>query len=168
MKARTINPSVISGYESWLRPVPWQLFCTFTFAYQVSELQANKVFDGFINRLERSVRSSVIYVRGMERRFSGCGMPGCPLHFHVVVACAVRIDPLPVKLLWESMAGTRSHGAGADIRAYDPSKEGISYVLKFLNENQGDWTFRNLELALKDATRDRRQRRRYRRNWARA
>ncbi len=131
-----LRPDVISEYVRWLRNVRWQFFATFTFAYRVSELHANGIFDGFIDRIERSVRSPVIYVRGTERRFSGCGMPGNQTHFHLVLASDANISRAWIAAVWEGMAGQRSHGAGADVRAYDARLDGISYVLKFINEGQ--------------------------------
>src|SRR5712671_4141245 len=76
----------LSAYVAWLQPVPWQLFATFTFAWQVSDPQALKVFREFINRLERSARGPVVFVRGDEKRYSGCGMPGSPRHFHALLS----------------------------------------------------------------------------------
>ena len=40
-------------YAEWLQGVPWQLFCTLTFAWPVSDWQAPQVFKAFMNRLER-------------------------------------------------------------------------------------------------------------------
>jgi hypothetical protein len=136
------------AYVTWLRPVPWQLFCTFTFAWQVSDPQALKVFSEFVHRLEKSLRGSVGLVRGDEKRFSGCGMPGAPRHFHVVIAAHRQLDRHFVGQLWMSLAGRREDGAGADVRIYDSSLNGLAYVLKFINQPLGDWDFRNLDLFL--------------------
>ncbi|HXR15714.1 MAG TPA: hypothetical protein VN777_05825, partial [Terriglobales bacterium] len=54
----------------WLKAVPWKFFCTFTFAWRVSDPQAEKAFDAFINRLERHLGCEVCFVRGDEKRFS--------------------------------------------------------------------------------------------------
>ncbi|HEY1678121.1 MAG TPA: hypothetical protein VGG04_10470, partial [Candidatus Sulfotelmatobacter sp.] len=56
-------------YADWVKQIDWKLFCTFTFAWRVSDPQARKTFDEFIDRLERSLRSDVCYVRGDEKRF---------------------------------------------------------------------------------------------------
>jgi len=138
-------------YVAWLRPVPWQLFCTFTFAWQVSDQQALRVFTEFVSRLEKSLRGPVALVRGDEKRFSGCGMPGAPRHFHAVMAAHRRLNRHWVADVWMSMAGRRENGAGADVRIYDPDLDGLAYVLKFIDEPLGDWDFRNLDLFLPTA-----------------
>jgi hypothetical protein len=140
--------SSLKACEGWLRHVPWQLFCTFTFAWQVSDPQALKVFGEFVNRLERFVRGPIVLVRGDEKRYSGCGMPGAPRHFHALMAAHRRLDRSWVADHWMSLAGRRKSGAGADVRIYDPNLDGVAYVLKFINEPFGDWDLRNVDLFL--------------------
>ena len=82
----------LGAYQAWLKTVPWQLFCTFTFAWPVSDPQALKVFNELVTRMEIFVRGPIAFVRGDEKRFSGCGMPGAPRHFHVVFAAHRRLD----------------------------------------------------------------------------
>jgi hypothetical protein len=150
-------------YERWLGTVPWQLFCTFTFAWRVSDAQALKVYDEFVRRLEIFLRGPIVYVRGDEKRYSGCGTPEAPRHFHAVITGHRRIDPELVSDLWELLAGRRENGAGANVRIYDPSLRGLAYVLKFISQPNGDWNLRNLDLFLPTAERgplNRRQRRR--------
>jgi len=157
----------LRGYAAWLRPVPWQLFCTFTFAWQVSDPQALKVFGAFVNRLEQFVRGPIVLVRGDEKRYSGCGMPGAPRHFHAVLTAHRQLNRHFVADLWMNLAGRREGGAGADVRIYDPNLDGLAYVLKFINQPLGDWDFRNLDLFLRPfGTRhtNSRQRRRFARH----
>jgi hypothetical protein len=134
-------------YATWLKLIPWTLFGTFTFAWKVSDPQAAKVFDEFIDRLERNIRCDVAHVRGDEKRLSGCGKPASGRHFHVLMASAAPVGPSFVEGLWMSMAGTRSDGAGAQVQAYDASLNGASYVLKLINRVDGDWAFRKLHLV---------------------
>ena len=54
--------------------------------------------------------------------------------------------PSTVEYLWQGMAGNRSDKAGAHIEPYDASQNGASYVLKFINQVDGDWTFGRLYL----------------------
>jgi len=138
----------LQSYVTWLRRVPWQLFCTLTFAWPVSDRQASKVFSEFINRIEKGLRGPIAYIRGDEKRYSGCGMPGAPRHFHVLMAAHRPLDRHWVCEHWMSLAGCRANGAGADARIYDASLPGLAYVLKFINEPDGDWDFRNLDLFL--------------------
>jgi hypothetical protein len=140
----------LGAYVAWLQPVPWQLFATLTFAWQISDPQATKVFREFVNRMEAFLHTPIGYVRGDEKRFSGCGMPGAPRHFHVLLTADRQLDRRYVADLWMSMAGRREHGAGADVRPFNSSLPGIAYVLKFINQSNGDWDLRNLDLFLPD------------------
>lgn len=136
----------VKKYADWVKVVPWQLFCTFTFAWKVSDPQADKTFVEFINRLEGSLKCNVAYVRGDEKRFSGCGKPACGRHFHVLLTSEVPLHPAIVEFFWESMAGKRSDDAGAKAEPYDPHQNGVSYILKSINAPNGDWKFRKLHL----------------------
>jgi hypothetical protein len=138
----------LTAYVNWLEQVPWQLFCTFTFAWQISDHQAVRVFKEFVNRLEKSVRTPIAFVRGDEKRFSGCGKPGAPRHFHALMTADRFLDGHMVADLWMSMAGRRKNGAGAHVLIYDPSLGGLAYVLKFIDQPMGDWDLRNVDLFL--------------------
>jgi hypothetical protein len=104
-------------------------------------------FFDFINQLEKDYRCDFGYVRGDDKRLSGCGKPACRLHYHVLLACAASVDPKKVEKLWMSIAGHRSDDAGAVVEPFDPSQNGVSYVLK-LHNREGDWTPGKLELFL--------------------
>jgi hypothetical protein len=137
------------NYATFFRQIHWQLFGTFTFAWEVSDAQANGAFSGLISAIQKYCRSDVGYVRGDEKRFSGCGKPACPRHYHALLACGAPVSPRYVAALWMSMAGHRSDGAGAEVELYDPSQNGVSYALKLINQPSGDWTLsRNLYLFL--------------------
>jgi hypothetical protein len=133
-------------YAHWLKQVPWKLFCTFTFAWKVSDAQAEVTFAEFINRLERILKFDVGYVRADEKRLSGCGRPESGRHFHVLLTSVAPAPPSMVEELWMSMAGSRSDGAGAQVRAFDSDQGGISYVFKLVNQIDGDWSFKKLHL----------------------
>ena len=145
---KDVSQKELAVYVAWLREVPWQLFCTLTFAWPVSDPQAVKVFREFVNRLERFVRGPIVFVRGDEKRYSGCGMPGAPRHFHALLTAHCKLDRHLVADLWMSMAGRRENGAGADVRIYDPTLAGLAYTLKFINQPLGDWDLQNLDLFL--------------------
>jgi hypothetical protein len=135
-------------YAQWLGAVPWQLYCTFTFAWPVSDPRAAQVFKAFMNRLERSFRCPIAYLRGDEKRFSGCGKPAAPRHFHALLAAAVRLDAPFIENAWMRMAGFRTNGAGAKVCAYNPNGNAIAYCLKFIFQPNGDWDFKNLDFYL--------------------
>jgi hypothetical protein len=140
---------MVGEYAALFKQVKWQLFCTFTFgkalAKPVADEMANSLFAEFINRLEATTKADIIYVRGDEKRFSGCGKPGCGRHFHVVLTSAAPLIPAVVKWHWKEVAG--SWDDGADVQPYDASLAGVRYVLKMLTQLHGDWTFRNLHLV---------------------
>lgn len=144
--AYTSDRKLTEQYARWLKQVDWRLFCTFTYAWRVSDPQAHRIFAAFINRLERLLKCDVGYVRGDEKRSSGCGKPACARHFHVLLACAAPITPEFVASLWMGMAGNRSDDGGAKVEPYDPNLNGVSYVLKLINQADGDWDFRKLHL----------------------
>lgn len=140
--------AIVEHYAQWLRPIDWRLFCTLTFAWRVNDQQAHNIFVAFIKRLQCRFKSDVGYVRGDEKRPSGCGKPACGRHYHVLLACAAPVAPEYVEALWMSMAGKRGDQAGAKVEPYNRNRNGLSYVLKLINQEHGDWTPGNLHLFL--------------------
>jgi hypothetical protein len=113
------------------------------------------------------LRCPIAYIRGDEKRYSGCGKPGAPRHFHALLASACRLDDRLIANVWMDMGGHRENGAGANVRIYDRSLDGLAYTLKFINQPDGDWDLRNLDLFLAPPSPDEmtsRQRRRLARN----
>ena len=159
---------VRNEYADWVTQVDWRLICTLTFAWQPNDERASKTFDAFINRLEHALKADVCYVRGDEKRFSGCGKPACGRHYHVLMTSVAPMHPAFVEWLWRSMAGNRSDYAGAQVEPYNPGRWGAKYVLKFISKPEGDWAFRNLHLFHPEArnlqTPTARQRRQIRRH----
>jgi hypothetical protein len=138
--------SLPEEYARWLSSFPWQWFVTLTFAYQVSDCQAHAIFQKYISQVEVTLHSPIIYVRGDEKRFSGCGLPGAPRHYHLVMASATELDCQWMRQRWEALAGKRQNGAGADFRPYKPELPGLAYIFKTVDRDGGDWSFRNLDL----------------------
>jgi hypothetical protein len=141
----------LKHYIEWLRQVPWQVFCTFTFAWSVSDAQGERVFATFVDRMERTLRCPLTYVRGDELRFSGCGKPAAPRHYHVLLAAERNLEPSWVGSMWTALAGERVNGAAAHVREYDPTRNAIAYTLKLINQTHGNWSFKNLDLFIKGA-----------------
>jgi hypothetical protein len=144
--AYNIDRNTVKECARWVKEVDWKLFCTFTFAWKVSDQQADKTFGEFINRLERVLKCDIGYVRGDEKRLSGCGKPACGRHFHVLFTSAAPLIPASVALFWMEMAGNRSDDAGAKVEPYNPSRNEAEYVLKFIYDLDGGWVVRKLEL----------------------
>lgn len=165
------DQQAIDEFALWLKKIQWKFFCTFTFAWRVSDGQAEKVFDAFIDRLECHSRCEICFVRGDEKRFSGCGMPASARHFHVLMTCVAHVHSEFIKSLRMSMGGNRADGAGAQVKEYNPNKNGVRYVLKHIYQPEGNLAFRNLELFHPEArasqTMNKRWRRRLKRSNAR-
>jgi hypothetical protein len=134
------------AYATWFGAISWKLLGTFTFARRVSDQQAADLFSQFIDRLEHNYRSDIGCVRGDEKRFSGCGKPACGRHFHALLTSAAPITSEMVESVWTILAGHRNDGNAAMVVPFDPNKNGISYVLKFINQPDGDWAHRKLHL----------------------
>ncbi|MFP5205901.1 MAG: hypothetical protein ACLGSH_11140 [Acidobacteriota bacterium] len=137
--------TMVRAYSDWLRPIPWQLFCTFTFPKRVSDQEAVKTFDEFIAELESFYNSDIAYVRGDEKRFSGCGKPASPRHFHALFACDERLSASYITFRWSEKVGERSVGESASIVPYAPQLGGVYYVLKSINQPHGDWAMHKLD-----------------------
>lgn len=144
----TADRKINDDYAGWVNQVAWQLFSTLTFAWEVSDPQADEIFAAFINELEHFLRCNVGFVRGDEKRFSGCGKPASGRHFHALMTSEAKLSPVVVETLWMSMAGNGKDHAGAHVELYDGNQKGASYVLKFINRQHGDWTFGKLHLFL--------------------
>jgi hypothetical protein len=168
------DPKIVAAYAAFFMRVKWQLFCTFTFGSrlatfgsQLSDEEANRRFAEFINLLEHWYKADIVYIRGDEKRFSGCGKPGSPRHFHAVMTSAAPLHPPVVASLWTHMVGNWDDGA--DVQSYDADRNGIGYVLKKMDQQHGDWTFYKLHLVLPVNVKDlnRQKRRNLRRHEAR-
>ena len=95
----------VAELAKWLKPVPWQVICTFTFGRRVSDYEAEDRFRAYINRVEYAIKADISYVRGHEKRFSGCGKPACGRHYHAVMASAAPLNPAFLEVLWTKNAG---------------------------------------------------------------
>ena len=140
----------ITELAKWLKNVEWQVFCTYTFGWRASDAEADKAFRQYVNCIESTVKADVIYVRGDEKRFSGCGKPACGRHYHAVMASAAPLTPSLLEFFWNSIAGNRNDGAW--VLPYDLKQDGLAYVLKRMNQQHGDWSFRKLHLAIPGIT----------------
>src|SRR6266568_737042 len=74
--------------------------------------RARRASVSFIASLEKAYGCPIGWVRGDEKRFSGCGKPGAPRHYHVLMAASQKLDRYRVADTWMSMAGYRRDGAG--------------------------------------------------------
>lgn len=102
----------------------WQMYGTFVFERERTYASAVTVWKDFVNRLERETRGRLAWIRGDEGRWSGCGGPSIPLHFHSLMLFANPPTIGRVSDLWSFLAG-RSH-----IVPYNLGKGVPWYVVK--------------------------------------
>jgi hypothetical protein len=142
------DTETVQAYAEWLKGIQWQLFATFSFAWRVADAQADDVFKAFINELERLVRSPIAFVRGDERRKAGYGLSESGRHYHALLTSRVTLDPITIARIWRRYGGSGNDQDSAKVDSYNSELPGAEYSLKFINQTEGDWTFRNLDLFL--------------------
>jgi hypothetical protein len=145
----------VDAYAKWLKPIPWQLFATFTHPWNVTSETADRKLRELINALERDLKDSICFVAGKERRSLSAGM-SVPWHFHVLMTAHHPIPPDLVENSWRQLV--RPHTKLADglsvadgksvkddsvvVEPYDTGLRGAEYCLKSINNCHGDWTCR--------------------------
>jgi hypothetical protein len=133
----------------WLRNWKWNYWVTLTFSGDVGREEANALLDEFLNELEAALRDSLICMISQEQKtISGSGKPAGRVHFHLLIASAVNLSASTITNWWQlpKFGGSRTAGAGADVRPYDPHRGAVSYLLKFRKDPAWDVRYRNLEL----------------------
>lgn len=65
----------LSGYD-------WDIYGCGTYREPVSEPAAEALMKRFMEKLGKKLRTPVSFFAVLERRYSGCGMPPTPLHWH--------------------------------------------------------------------------------------
>jgi hypothetical protein len=140
----------VDAVATWLAPVQWQLFATFTFERQVTAATADSYFRKLINHLEKNLRGSVCFVAARERKTSTGGVEGA-WHFHALLTSHSPIPTAMVENSWRNLVGkghrTQAHplGDSVDVRPFDQGKRGVEYCLKLVNDCDGDWFVKRLE-----------------------
>jgi hypothetical protein len=141
-----IDKATVRQYAKFVSVLPWQLFATLTFSRTIGDAKAGAVFHAFMSDLEYRIKHPIAWIRGSEMRWSGCGQPHVPRHYHLVMASAGVLDPLGTTLLWEEYAGRRRSGISADIRVYTSAGNAVHYCLKLMLRPGSEWDFANLDL----------------------
>jgi hypothetical protein len=138
----------------WVRTWDWKYWVTLTFSRDVGRDEANALLNDFLNELEAALHDSLTCMIAQEQNtLSGSGKPAGRVHFHLLIASAVKLTPSAIVNWWQlpKFGGSRTAGAGADVRPYDPHRGGASYLLKFQKDPAWDVRYRNLELLCPDA-----------------
>jgi hypothetical protein len=143
---------VIEGRKNqaeWLRTWNWRWWATLTSSRDIGRDQGNALLDDCLGELEAAFHDSLTCMIGQEQKtYSGSGKPAGRVHFHLLIGSAVNLPALAIANWWQltKFGGSRTSGAGADVRAYDPRRGAANYLLKFQADPAWDVRFRNLEL----------------------
>jgi hypothetical protein len=120
-------------FAQWLRRFSWDLWGTYTFAYEVSDVRGWALFDGYLKLLRTPDRRMDAFV-AIERGSLG------RLHLHALIAGAAQ---LPARCNSNDCRGrvrcathAWTHGL-AQVATYDPSRAACLYIAKHLHH--GNW-----------------------------
>jgi hypothetical protein len=133
----------------WLRDWGWKYWVTLTSSRNIGRDEENARVDDFLNELEAAHHDSLSCMIGQEQQtISGCGKPAGRVHSHLLIASAVNLTASTIANWWQlpKFGGSRTSGAGAFVKPYDPHRGAISYLLKFRADPAWDVRYRNLEL----------------------
>lgn len=139
---------MLDATATWLRPVSWQWFVTYTFPWNVRFETGVARFRTAIQRMQADLRNTICFVAGMER----LPQRGVPWHFHALLTAAVPIPQQLVRETWWKLVGrgnrTPAHpeGDSVEVSRYDDERVGPEYCLKRMNDCDGEWIHRRLEL----------------------
>lgn len=114
----TQQANLVSDYGDFFRGWDWDHYATLTFGHRQSPASCIRHWNEFIDSLGRTTRGRVGWVRTDEERWSGCGTPEVPLHFHSLLKYQHVPAPEAVEAIWKAKAGDahvevyRSGGGG--------------------------------------------------------
>ena len=113
--------NLVSAYGDFFHQWPWDHYATITFGRRLSDTRCLHLWEDFIDSLGRLTRGRVGWVRADEQRWSGCGTPEIPLHFHSLLRYQNVPAPEAVAALWKSKAGdaqVEAYGSGGGAAWY--------------------------------------------------
>ena len=113
--------NLVSAYGDFFCQWPWDHYGTLTFGRKLSQASCVHHWNEFIDTLGRLTRGRVGWVRADEQRWSGCGTPEIPLHFHSLLRYQNVPAPEAVAALWKAKAGdaqVEAYGSGGGAAWY--------------------------------------------------
>jgi hypothetical protein len=137
----------VNALAEWLSPIPWQLFVTLAFPWNVASETADRKLREFINCLEKTLRSRVCHVAARESE-SKAGA-GVPWHFHVLLTSLETIPADLVDSTWLKLAGRSSSISDrsdlALTRSFNNQVRAVEYLFKHV-ASETEWDMRLVEL----------------------
>jgi hypothetical protein len=124
--------AAVQHMGGYLSGYPWNVIGTGTYRDPVGAPRAEALMKRYIDRLGRKIKAPVSYAAALEHRWSGNGLPGTPYHWHFLVASphSYRLAEV-AEDLWREKFGI------AQVRNYDPSRNGTYYVAKTVSDPDG-------------------------------
>lgn len=101
----TRQANLVSDYGQFFQQWDWDHYATLTFACKQSPASCIRHWNEFIDYLGHVTRGRVGWIRSDEERWSGCGTPEVPLHFHSLLKYQHVPAPEAVEALWKAKAG---------------------------------------------------------------
>lgn len=147
---------VVNAVAQWLRPIRWQWFVvTLTFSWRVTDETADGKLHNWLNAIERDLKTRVCFVAGKERKPESHGIE-CPWHFHILVTAQISLPKEMLERHWyrtirrtaPSLSAQDDSDVPALVKPYHKHEMGLEYCLKMMNECNGEWQCRWLELFL--------------------
>jgi len=128
------NPGYLKTYSpmaqhwgEYLRGFAWNIYGCETYRHPVSDTYAAALLKRFMEKLGRKQHCRITYFAALEKRYSGCGMPPIPVHWHFLAA-GKNSDDLDwvAQHLWSKQFGNSRVGR------YDSDREAAFYVCKLV------------------------------------
>jgi hypothetical protein len=110
-------------YVTWLQKYDWKLFGTLTLRPGIWRKTANRILMSWVAQLQAAESAPLSWARMGEY-----SPEHHKYHFHILIAGLQPCNVQSAVALWERMAGF------AQISPYDPSRRGLDYALKSIEE----------------------------------
>lgn len=129
-------------YGIFFNGFAWQIFGCGTYRAYTAVERAHRLLAAYFDRLRRSIKAPVAYLAVAERRTSGLGSPGIPLHWHFVMSVPLQYTTTTLhnaRFLWDK------HYGDSKIDPYDPERSGAYYLAKLAGGSNFEYHVKNLE-----------------------
>jgi len=131
----------VQDYGTFFAGFAWQIYGCGTYRTAQSGDSAVGIFHAFHRRLRSSINSRIAMIAVPEKRYSGCGAPAIPLHWHFFMSGPQHLSHTLLKnaqTIWTAKYGD------AKIEPYDATMSGAYYLAKGARENDFDYLLLDL------------------------